>query len=414
MAKFTSTAFKREQKQWLDRANRAIAQGALTNSKRPQTFVKGVYPTHIDKTVGSISSYKDAKWVDFVCSLGSNLFGQANPYINQAVIKTINEGNSFSLSSTLEVEAAERAQTIWPELERLKFFKNGTDATTAALRVARAYRGCELVLSAGYHGSSDDFVSLTPPALGVPSREWIKTLGELENLPKVAAIIVEPLILKDDSENREWLAKLRLWCDKTGTVLIFDEIITGFRVPKLSVSNYYGIKPDLACYGKAIANGFSISIMGGRSEIMECGEYFVSNTFSGERCGLAAFVAASDLILNPNQNNGKSVDDLWSHAKLFWNDVNAVTEGVVTFSGYPTRGRIEGTALNKALFMQECCKGGVLFGPSYFYNFTHFQHDQMVLSVIKSVIKNLKMGLVQLEGEMPASPFADKLRGNNK
>lgn len=418
MAKNTSTEFRHDQALFLDRANRSIAQGALTNSKRPESFVKGVYPSHLDKYIGATTYYKNHSWTDYICGLGTNLFGAANPYINRAVIRSIEAGVSFSLSSTLEVEAAERAQSIWPELERVKFFKNGSDATNAAIRIARAYTGRDNILTAGYHGSSDDFVSLTAPAVGIPARHWVWP-SCAESIDKMgsksfAAVIVEPMDLDDSDANREQLQKLREWCDATGTVLIFDEIITGLRVPKLSVSNYYGIKPDLACYGKAIGNGYSISILGGRTDLMTTKDYFVSNTFSGERVGLAAFIAATDLVLIPALNYGRGIDALWSHAGFFWKDINAITDGFVKFKGYPTRGRLEGTALNKALFMQECCKGGLLFGPSYFYNYVHHHHDQSTISVIKSVIQKMKMGLVSLEGEIPKSPMANQMRGEEK
>lgn len=412
MAKYSYTAFREDQVALLQRSEKSIAQGALTNSKRPECFVKGVYPNHVDRGYGSTLYFKDKCWVDFICALGTNLFGYGNHYITNAVAHVITTGANLSLSTDLEIMAAEKAQSLWSECERVKFFKNGSDACSAAIRIARTYTGKDLVLSLGYHGSDDDFTSLTEPALGVPKRGWIGSYKDYsgKDADNIAAIIIEPVELDLSDKRREEIQNLRDFCTSKGIVLIFDEIITGFRFPKLSVSNYWGIKPDIACFGKAIGGGHSISLVGGRIDIMNCGDYFLSNTFNGERTGLAAFLASAALLGKPALNGNKTIDDLWLEAQTFWSSLNEICDGYVQFEGYPTRGRLVGSDISKAMFMQECCKAGVLFGPSYFYNFTHSAHRDQVKSTVCGVIKSLKMGLVKLEGEMPKAPMADKLR----
>lgn len=390
------------------RARTAIAHGALTNSKRPECFVKGVYPTHLARGRGChVWDMPGKTYIDFICGLGTNLLGYSNPEISGAMSQQLSKGTLLSLSTDLEVIAAEKVKELVPWVERIRFLKTGTDACNAALRIARTRTGRSEVLSEGYHGWGDEFVSLTPPALGVVGEYPIRKLVNLDQISQnTAAVIVEPIITDCSRERIEWLKGLREKCTKQGALLIFDEVITGLRFPKFSVSAYYNIKPDLICLGKAIGGGMPLSVVAGKESVMECGEYFVSSTFAGETLSLAAAIKTMTLL-----QTKYSLEHLWEKGARFLEQFNSIASELIQIEGYPTRGVFKGDPLVKALFWQESCLAGVLFGPSWFFNFNHIDHIDSVINTSKDILTRIKTGSVQLKGELPTSPFAQRVRG---
>jgi glutamate-1-semialdehyde aminotransferase len=347
---------------------------------------------------------KRNKYVDFICGLGSNLLGYGDVEIANAIYTAARDGLTLSLGSPLEVEYAEKLKTIFPWVDHIKLLKTGTEAGMSAIKIARAFTSRELVLSEGYHGYSDDFVSLTPPALGVPKRHW---MGELKHCPiddRVAAVIVEPVITDASDKRKAELQWYREQCTKAGALLIFDEVITGFRFPKFSVSNYFGIEPDLIVLGKAIGGGMPLAVVGGKKAIMNDVEYFVSSTFAGERASLAAGLKVIELL-----KGKRRIEELWIAGEQFQAKFNKL-HPELKIEGYPTRGVFKGDTLVKALFWQEACKAGMLFGPSWFFNFHHIPLIDDVISASKDILTRIKTGAIELEGEMPKVPYAQKQR----
>jgi glutamate-1-semialdehyde aminotransferase len=264
------------------RANDVIAHGALTNSKRPASFVEGVYPTHFrDGRDAYLTDVDGNGYVDYIGGLGAHHFGYRHPEITEAVRKQVQDfGSIFSFASDLEVEVAEGFRDRFPFLQRLRFLKTASEACSAAIRIARAFTKKACVLSEGYHGWHDDFVSLTPPAEGVPARYWMETLPTKEPIlyEQLAAVIVEPVIVDAGPDRIRWLHELRAETKKRDVLLIFDETITGIRYPGLSVAKATGIDPDIAIMGKAIGGGYPLALVGGRADVMSC-DYFVSSTY---------------------------------------------------------------------------------------------------------------------------------------
>lgn len=393
--------------EWQVRADQVIAQGCLTNSKHPRSHVRGVYPTHLLKGEGCRVIDADGNlYLDFICGLGSSLFGFAHTEISAAVMSQIHKGSALSFATTLEVEVAEKLIQAFPWCQSVKFLKTGSEACSAAIKIARAATGRKLVISEGYHGWHDDFVSLSPPALGVPKRDWIRKLEKTEYPPdEVAAVIVEAVTLDTSDEYFNWLRELRENCTRTGTMLIFDEVITGFRFPGMSVAKFSGIEPDLICIGKAMGGGLPISAVMGKHAVMNCDEYFVSSTFAGDTLALAACKKTIEML------QGKyRLEDLWERGLNFQKRFNALWPEGVTIKGYPTRGVFEGNEMTKALFFQEACKAGILFGPSFFYNFSHMTINDQVIASCDDILMRIKQGNVRLEGEMPKKPFAQAVR----
>lgn len=386
--------------------NEHIAHGSLTNSKHPRSFVEGVYPTTAKK--GSkcyLFDVDDNRYIDFICALGTNLFGYGNHAILESVNSAMSSGGSvFSLSSDKELELAERLKGTFPWLERMRFLKTGSEGCSAAVRIARAYTGKPVILSEGYHGWNDGFVSLTEPAHGVFGDFSFEKYSEDADFNLVAAVIIEPVMLDFSAARIDWLNNLRNKCIKHGTLLIFDETITAYRFKDGSVARATGIYPDLWIGGKALAGGLPISVVGGRKEVMES-EYFISSTWAGDRLAIEAAKTANNLI----HDDKFRPNTLWSFGTEFLAKFNALSPHI-KIDGYATRGSFVAKPIYKALFWQECVKAGVLFGPSWFYNI--FLHEEMdnVLSICKNVLDRIEDGKVSLEGSMPLSPFSQQVR----
>lgn len=392
------------------RAQDSIAQGALTNSKHPHRHVFGIYPTHVRRGSGCyLFDSNNDRYVDYICGLGTNLLGYDNPKIIDRLKAVISDGISHSLPTHHEVEAAEALKQFFVFTDQWKFLKTGSEACAAAIRIARAHTGREIVLSEGYHGWSDDFVSLTEPAKGIPRERKIfdiKRMYKDIRLSEVAAIIVEPVITDYSDGRRQYLENLRGICDKNGILLIFDEIITGFRFDKRCVAQFFNINPDLICIGKAIANGLPLAAVGGKAEVMS-GDYFISSTYAGEILSLVACKEVTRLL---EVDHSYKMTTLWESGANFINRFNEVAGEFVTLEGYPTRGVFKGTPLNKALLFQEAARANILLCASWFYNFQLKDNDFYFFSFLTDFIERMKRGGIALKGEMPISPFAEKMR----
>jgi glutamate-1-semialdehyde 2,1-aminomutase len=188
-------------------------------------------------------------------------------------------------------------------------------------------------------------------------------------------------------------------------VLIFDEVITGFRVPKFTVAHWTGVRPDLICLGKAIGGGLPLALVGGSKAIMECeDEYFVSSTFAGDTLALTAAKQFVDIMLTKAK-----IQDLWESGEKFLARFNQILPEKIKIEGYPTRGVFTGDQEFKTLLFQEACLAGILLGPSWFYSFPHMDCENVV-NTLEGIIWKIKRGGVTLKGEPPRSPFAQKVR----
>ena len=391
------------------RAQDCIAQSYLTNSKRPESLIKGIFPTHAKRGHGChIWDHQGRKYLDFIGGLGTNLLGYANEPVNDAIRKQLSDGASLSLATHHELECAEKLKEMFVFADCWKFLKTGSEACSAAVRIARAKTGRMWVLSDGYHGWHDGFVSLTPPHLGcLGAPEMRFSTAKDKGIPptEVAAIIIEPVLTEWGPERAHELQALREHCTKYGIMLIFDEIITGFRFPKFSAAGYFGITPDLICLGKAIANGLPLAAVGGKYATMNAAEYFVSSTYAGETLSLVAAKAVMTQL-----QTKLDLDWLWKQGKAFMETFNAIWPQGVRLEGYPTRGRLGGQDAAKALFMQEACTAGMLFGPSWWFNFPMVEEWRNAMGAIRAILEKIQRGEVVLKGEMPQSPFAQRVR----
>ena len=361
----------------LDRAIKTIPFGAQTFSKSHLQYPVGRSPLYCTHADGSrIFDVDGNDYVDLVNAILPVVLGYRDPDVDQAIRRQLDSGISFSLSTEIEAELSELIRRLVPCAEMVKFGKSGTDVTSAAIRLARAHTGRKHVLMSSYHGWADWSMATTDRCLGIP--DPVKVLSHKfqygkENDPTLntwkrdaAAVIVEA------THGPAYLYWLRKFCDENGIVLIFDEVITGFRWSLGGAQKHFGVKPDLATFGKAMANGMPISAIAGKRDIMmrmsPPDNIFYSGTMFGETLSIAAAIACIKKL----EREGVP-DYLWQTGAIMRERVaNEISDldltHTVILGGQAPRVTIEfsedqpnatGNQL-KSLFMQEMTQAGVL------------------------------------------------------
>ena len=384
--------FGRSQAQ-LKKAQEFIPLGAQTFSKSHLQFPQPspLFVTHGDG--GLVWDVDGNEYVDLVSALLPNVLGYRDADVDVAIRRQVAAGISFSLATELEAELAETLCRLIPCAEAVRFGKTGTDATTAAIRLARAYTGRDRVLiCGGYHGWADWSVERN---LGVPEdvrnlttripfgdydaadAYFTKMLGR----PRSAAVIVEP------EGNPGYLQHLRSLCNSSGTVLIFDEVITGFRFNLGGAQKLYGVTPDLATFGKSMANGMPLSAIVGRKDIMKKFEppenIFYSGTMFGETLSLAAAIATIKKL-----ERDDLVPQLWRTGTDLSMRASEIIDkydlgDFIRLSGEPSLVRLQFfTDKIAALFRREMIKTGTLIIASHNVCSAHTEND------IKRVLKS--------------------------
>jgi len=287
----------------LDRALRHIPIGSQTFSKSHVQYPRGAAPMFLDRGKGShVWDVDGHEYVDFVNGLLPVILGYCDPDVDAAIRTQMEKGVSFTLPTALETELAKLLAELIPCAEMSRFFKNGSDATSAAIRVARSVTGRNRVAVCGYHGWQDWYIGSTLRNKGVPevTRNLTSTFvyNDLYSLHALlndhpgefAAVIMEPMNVAEPQD--DFLAKCRDLAHQHGALFVFDEVISGFRFHIGGAQTMYGVTPDLAAFGKSMGNGYPISALVGKAEYMkEMEEVFLSGTFGGEALSLTASIA---------------------------------------------------------------------------------------------------------------------------
>jgi len=382
-----------------NKALELIPWGVQTGSKKPDFLFFGKGPVHVRKAFGSkIISIDGKEYVDYIMALGAVILGYSIEPQIEAIEKIAKEYILTSLSSPLEIEVAEKIVKVIPSAEMVRFFKTGAEATSAAVRLSRYYTGRDKIMACGYFGWHD----WANKGEGIP--QCVKELTKhfnWENLDYVekelknkdyAAVIVEPVM--GDEPNAEKLRFLRDITETTGTILIFDEIKTGFRFLKRSAQAYFNVVPDLTVLGKAIANGMPLSVLCGKREFMKAMEHvWISTTYGSEALSLAAANYTIDFLTD--EKNKK----LWSLGEKLINGLKEVVSknGVGgTIIGYPVMNHLKFYKdEDEKIFIRESMKLGVLFkrGGYNFVSLSHTEADiEKSLDVADIALKKLQKG----------------------
>lgn len=387
------------------RTKKIIPWGTQTNAKRPVEAFAGAMPFFIERAKGCrIWDIEGREFIDYRSALGPIILGYCFEEVDQAVKAQLEKGVLFSMASPIELELAQEMLQVIPGLEGVRFLKTGGDACSAAVRVARAYSQKYKIISVGYHGWHDNFIAANHD-IGVPPvlSEYVYDVafGDLEKIKmlldkdaeNIACIIIEPFQW-NAAPNFEYLRELRRLCNETGTILIFDEVLTGFRMALGGAAEYFDVVPDLAIYAKALANGYPLSAFGGKKEYFTAlDKTFISATHAGDAISIAAALATLKILQQ------KSVHEhLQQVGRRLFDGINSLTrqyhlplqvEGVPTGFSFVTRPNLSAgdakmlTTLEKEVFAQN-----IFIYKNWFINYSHQMSDiETTLDALETAIK---------------------------
>ena len=383
-------------REYSERAFKVIPCGTNCLSRGRDNWVQGVSPSFIQRGEGAYVYDVDGnRYIDFACGLGPVILGYNHPVVKEAVIRQLEQGNVFALCHPLEVELSELLIDMIPCGEMVRLGRNGSDVTSAAVRLARAHTGRDTIIACGYHGFQDWYIGSTERCAGVPqavrdltvtfSYNDVHRLHQLlsENEGDVACVIMEPVYAL--KPNPGFLETVKELTHAAGAVLIYDEIFTGFRFGLGGAQEHFNVIPDLGCFSKAMANGMPVSALVGRQEIMrdfEDKQVFYSCTFSGETTALAAAIACLRYMREENVpaqiwRTGQQIIDRFEEL------MGRLGISYMSIIGYPPRTPVtfqdaggSGFMDIKSLFQQECIVRGLLFIG---YHLPSLAHSQEIL-----------------------------------
>ncbi|MBT8585677.1 glutamate-1-semialdehyde 2,1-aminomutase [Polynucleobacter paneuropaeus] len=431
-------------KNYQDRLHRAIPGGAHTYSRGSDQFPTNA-PNILARGFGAyVWDGEGSKYLDYGMALRAVTLGYADERVNAAAYRQIELGNNLTRASFIELEAAELLIDLIPSVDMVKFTKNGSNATTAAVKIARAYTERSYIAIPRQHPffSFDDwFIGTTALQRGIPhnSNQYtlifdynnIESLRKLfEQYPgKIAAVMMEPATTlipcnpnaadlsasppcvncSCELKGHNFLKQVQQICHREGSLFILDEMITGFRWHLKGAQTYFDVSPDLCTFGKGMANGFSVAAVGGRREIMEVGSintigsertFLLSTTHGGEMCGLGAFVEVVHIYQKES-----ICEKLWAYGK----ELRSIFNSAISDYGLQNFLALDGPDISlnyltydqnselslkfRTLFSQEMIRHGVLM-PWIAVSASHGQKELEITShAIRNALKVYKEAL---------------------
>jgi glutamate-1-semialdehyde aminotransferase/spore coat polysaccharide biosynthesis protein SpsF (cytidylyltransferase family) len=392
---------------WVQRSAKVIPGAAQTFSKGRSQFVQGVSPIFLARGKGCrVWDVDGNEYIDYVQGLLPNILGYAHDEVNAAYSAQLAQGHSFSLPHPLEVELAERLCRLIPCSQMVRFGKNGSDATSGAVRAARAFTGRDRVACCGYHGWQDWYIGSTSRCAGVPAAVRALThpfpyndLAKLEetlaaHAGEFAAVIMEPVNFVAPAPG--YLQGVQELARRHGALLVFDEICSGFHFGLGGAQKLFGVTPDLAAFGKAMGNGFPIACICGRTDVMKTfEEIFVSFTFAGEVASMAAAMKVLDILEGTD-----GLARIQHHGRQLQEGFNSLAKSAgmaerVQCVGYPSWSLLrfndvtgKDCLLTRSLFSQEIVKRGIL--QLVTHNLTAAHDDRAVEETLETYAAVLK------------------------
>ncbi len=389
---------------------KAVIPGAIPGIRAPQNFVPGAYPILLaGGRGGRVTDVDGNEFVDLLLGYGPIVLGHGEPEVDRAAAAHAAAGFCLNLPQPVMVELAERLVRLVPSAEQALFFKTGSGATTAAVRVARTHTGRSLVLRCGYHGwhdwclEGDPGIPATGQVLSFPYNDAGALAALLEaHRDRVAAVILTPIGHDFDAQIEEpapgYLQAVRRLADEHGAVLIFDEVRTGFRVHVGGAQALYGVTPDLTALGKAMANGYPLTALVGRRSVMASAEAsFISSTYFSNGMEMTAALVTLTMLER---------EGVLDAIGAFGARLGAELEAIVRESGLPVttspyaqmpflhfdpaleRGQVE----RRDRFYGALAGAGVFAHPRH-HGFVCWRHDERdldrVLDAVRSAIRSL-------------------------
>lgn len=422
------------------RAKKTIPHLTQTFSRSAPAFVEGVYPVYVKRGKGSRFIDVDGnEFLDYLLGLGPITLGYNYKKVNDAIITQLKDGILFSLPHPLEVELSELICKTIPHAEMVKFEKSGSNVVTGAIRAARAITKREKVAYCGSGGVWHDWYAISISRNeGIPTfnKDLIKifdynNIGGLEqifddNPDEIAAVVLEPTVYQKPENN--FLSKVRKLTSRNNSILILDEIVTGFRFDLGGAQKYFNIKGDLVCFGKGMANGLPHAAITGTNEFMKSFDrLWVSTTNGSETLSMAGTKAVINEMKSKN-----TIRKCWEvGSQLFqgWNKITKKNNLDAEMIGYPIRmtlrcrdSKKEESPALKALILQEMVKRGIFMSPAAsFISYSHSSEDiKQTLETLEIVCKDINKKVTgdnfkkYVEGKMPKTIYTHTIPSTKK
>ena len=424
-----------------EKARKLIPSQTGTFSRAASSFVEGVYPAYVESASGSHFTDVDGNtFLDYLCGLGPITLGYNYKRVNDAIIKQLHKGILFSLPHPIEVELSESILKIIPGAEMVKFEKSGSNAVTAAVRVARAFTNREKIAYCGSGGVWHDWqAAMVSRDGGVPAFNKdlirifdyndIKGLSQIfeDNKNEIAAVVLEPTHFKKPENN--FLQNVRKLANENNSLLILDEIVTGFRFDLGGAQKFFDVNGDLVCFGKGMSNGLPLSAITGQTEFMETfDKLWVSSSNNMEALSMAGCLATINEMqemktINHCWDIGKKLFDGWSKV-ISQHDFNAKMDGYsIRMNPQFFDSTMNESLPLKSLVFQEMVKKGIFISPlnAIYLSYSHSLDDvEMTLSALDEVLTELSKKITSdnyldlLEGKLPKIIWTMKIPPTKK
>lgn len=407
------------------RANELLPAATMLLSKRPELYAPGCWPVYFKRAWGSKVQDVDGNvYTDFVGDVGATLLGRADPDVNAAVHAVVDEGNFCTQNYPREIELAELLTEIIPCAQQVRYARGGGEADVVAVRIARGYTRKDLVAFCGYHGWHDWYLAANladdstldghllpglyprgiPRSLAGTSLPFqfnnLQSLKELlESHPgEFAAIIMEAT--RHHAPDKGFLEGVRKLADEHKAVLIFDEVVTGFRMALGGAQEYFGVTPDMSTFAKTISNGYPMAAIVGKKEIMQTvNEQFISSTYWTDAIGTAASLAAIKKIRRTG-----AIPYVWELGTNLSNGLNeAISQSGISaeVQGWPPLTILafqhedsDTAAAMKTLFVRRQLARGFLSSSNHYLMASHTRDDvHAYLSAAGQSMKEVKQSL---------------------
>lgn len=401
------------------KAKNLIPGGTMLLSKRPEMFLPENWPSYYSKTKGcKIWDLDDKEYLDMcIMGIGTNILGYGNERVDEAVKEVVTKGNMSTLNCPEEVALAERLVQMHPWADMVRFARTGGEANAVAIRIARAAAGKDKVAICGYHGWHDWYLStnlsdekglnghLLPglnPA-GVPKNLANTTLpfnyNKIEELEKIVAENPDLGVIKMEVSRNHgplpgYLEAVRKIATDNNIILIFDECTSGFRQTFGGLHKMYGVEPDMAMFGKALGNGYAITAIVGKKEVMQAAQKtFISSTFWTERIGPTAALATLDVM--EEEKSWETITLTGSKITRAWKELGEKYELPLHTAGLPSLTSFSIKSDNwlayKTYITQEMLKKGILASNAIYVSVAHTQeHIDRYFAELEPLFKDIK------------------------
>jgi glutamate-1-semialdehyde-2,1-aminomutase len=386
-----------------------LVPGGVLGIRRPYNFVPGEYPLFLEEgRAGRVWDVDGNEYIDMLCAYGPIILGHREDEVDEAVREQMKKGFCFNLCQPSQNDLCRKLRELIPCAEQSFIVKTGSDATTSAVRIARAFTGRKKIVRSGYHGWHDWCVEVHAGVLPEVTEQTLEfTYNDLEGLERlfvdnkdeIAAVIVtpvgHPLAKPVEAPKPGFLEGAKELAHKNGALIIFDEIRTGFRVALGGAQARYGVTPDMALFGKAMANGYAIAAVTGRRDVMKKlaeGEVFISSTYFPNSLEIVAALATIEIL-----ERERVPDTIWERGTVFLetlrgivaaSNVPAEVSGIppmpyITFPSDPAKKYKE----RRKRFFTEAIRRGLFMQP-YHHSYICHRHTDKDLETAAEIIKD--------------------------